>query len=72
MANILAVLVAFFVFLLMFLVKVPIKKITYRIAVGREKDDPERQYALYRHMNVVLVILTVVLAVLAYYIICIL
>ena len=72
MADILAVLVALFVFFLMFFIKAPIKRITYRAAKCRAGDDASAGYTLYRRMNAVLILLTIVLAVVVYYVICVL
>lgn len=70
MANILAVLVALFVFFLMFLLKAPMKRWSRRIAEGRYGEDGDKAYTLYRRLNVSIIIMTALLAVLIYYLIC--
>ena len=70
MANILAVLVALFVFFLMFLLKIPMKRWSWRIAEDRHRGNEGRAYALYRRLNVSVIIMTVLLSVLIYYLIC--
>ncbi len=62
--------IAFFVgcitFVLMMLIKIPVKKITFFLA-GRLEDDEDDRFVLYKHLNGVIILLTIMVAAVCYY-----
>lgn len=55
-------------FVLMLVIKIPIKKLTYRFA-DRVTSDEESQHVLYKRCNVVIILITMVVAIICYYLV---
>lgn len=62
--------IAFFVgcitFVLMMIIKIPVKKITAILAENRA-ENPQHEYILYKRYNIVIMLLTMIMAMLCYY-----
>lgn len=69
--DIIAVVVGIQIFLYMFLLKVPVKKVHGMIAKHVCTDDMVKAYRIYRYLNFSLIIWTTVFSVILYYIICV-
>ncbi len=69
-ANILAILVGVQVFLFMLVLKKPIKALNHRIVIKRFEEDSEKAKRREKRLNFSVIIVTILLSVMWYYIIC--
>ncbi len=69
--DMIAIVVGILVFIYMFLIKVPVKKLHSMIAKQFGRDNATKAYAIYRYLNFTLIIWTTIFSVVLYYIICV-